>query len=270
MVDPIIRDYIEKATPLLSLITRKPWPTQTYWIRRRTDVPTAEWAADGGSLPSATNSKYTRESKTVKYLYTRGEVTGPLIAASGGVVNALMEEIRVSAQQIAEQLTTDLVIGDASPAEEIDGMINQIWGSTPGDYGGTIDYATAQLCSAYMDEAIDATRGECDLILTSRKVRRKMNAILSSLQRYNDTVTVGAGFRVLTWDGIPIVTDLHWEDDNKILFVRRSDCKFLVNQDFTYEPLAKTKDSEDYFIKGYFGFALEGRPVLLKIATPTF
>jgi hypothetical protein len=37
-----------------------------------------------------------------------------------------------------------------------------------------------------------------------------------------------------------------------------------VNQDFTLEMLAKTKDSEDFFIKGYFGFALEGRPVRLK------
>lgn len=269
-VDPVIRDYVWRATPLLNVVTHKPWPTQTYMIRKRTGVPTSTWAADGASLPSATNSTYVKVTKNVKFLYTRGEVTGPMIAASGGVVNALQEEIRVSSREIARTLTAAIVTGDASPAEEIDGIINQIPSGTPGDEGGTIDYSSSQLTLVKLDEAIDATLGEGNVILTSRAVRRKLNSLLQAVQRFNDTVEVGGGFRVPTYDGIPILVDLNWETDTDILIFNREDAKLLVNQDFTFSPLAKTKDSEDYFIKGYFGFALEGRPVRLKIQAPSY
>jgi len=265
VVDPVIRDYVAKATPLLNVVTRVPWPTQTYWIRKRTALPTAEWAADGGSLPTASNSTYTRVSKTVSFLYTRGEVTGPLIAAAGGVVNALQEEIRTSSQAIAEQLVTSIMTGDGS-SDSIVGFIPQVNGSAPGDEGGTTDLSAAALTLAAIDKAIDDTRGECDVIITSRAVRRQINGLLQAQQRFVDTMEVGGGFRVLSYDGVPILTDLHWEatSPKQILFARRADMKLIVNQDFTYSPLAKTKDSEDYFIKGYFGAALEGRPVLVK------
>jgi len=178
------------------------------------------------------------------------------------VVNALQEEIRVSARTIAEQLTTDIVAGDASPAEEIDGMLNQVPAGAPGNEGGTRT-ETGNISLAMLDRAIDDTRGEGNIILTSRKVRRAINALLQAQQRFNDTTEVPGGFRVPTYDGIPILTDLHWENDSTIMIYRREDAKLLVNQDFTFAPLAKTKDSDDYFIKGYFGFALEGRPVKL-------
>lgn len=270
VVDPAIRDYIWRATPLLSVVTRVPWPTQTYYIRRRTGVPTATWNADNVALPAASNSTYTKESKSVKFLYTKGSVTGPLIAAAGGVVNALQEEIRVSSRIMAETLTRDIVAGDGSPAEEITGMLAQVPATAPGDQGGTLDHSAAQLTLNFLDEAIDATLGEGNVILCSRKVRRKLNSLLQSTQRFNEMTEIGAGFRVLTYDGIPVITDMHWEDNTKILIFNREDAKLIVNQDFTYSPLAKTGDSEDYFIKGYFGFALEGRPVILTIADPTF
>lgn len=259
IVDPVIRDYVAKATPLLQVVTRTPWPTQTYYVRKRTALPTATWSADGGSLPAATNSTYTRTSRNVRFLYTRGEVTGPLIAAAGGVVNALQEEIRVSSQAIAEKLTTDIATGDGT-GDTMLGMLDQVSASAPGDEGGTFAVGGALTLNA-LDQILDGTRGEADVILTSRAVRRKIASLLQAQQRFNDTIDIGAGFRVLTYDGVPIVTDLHWESTSILLAYRKSDAKLLVNQDFTFSPLAKTKDSEDYFIKGYFGFALEGRPV---------
>jgi hypothetical protein len=135
---------------------------------------------------------------------------------------------------------------------------------SPYTQGGTINMGDIPLTTYWLDTAIDATRGECDVMLTSRGVRRWINKLLQSQQRWNDTVDIGAGFRVRSYDGMPIITDLHWEDYDKIIFFRKADAKLLVMQDFTYEPLAHTKDSTDFMIKGYFGFALEGRPVLLE------
>lgn len=264
VVDPVIRDYVAKATPVLSVVTRVNWPTQTYYIRKRTALPTAAFSTDGGSLPSASSSSYAKVAKTVKYLYTRGEVTGPLIAAAGGVVNALQEEIRVHSGVIAERLATAICVGDGTEDSNagIVGIKNQVNTSTPGDEGGTTT-ASGALTLAMIDKALDDTKGEADVIMTSRAVRRKINALLQGQQRFLDRVEVGAGFRVLSYDGVPIVTDDHYEED-EILFFRRADAKLIVNQDFTMEMLAKTKDAEEFYIKGYFGFALEGRPVRLK------
>jgi HK97 family phage major capsid protein len=260
VVDPVIRDYVSKATPVLSVVTRVNWPTQTYWIRKRSALPTAAFSTDGGSLPAASDSSYAKVAKTVKYLYTRGEVTGPLIAASGGVVNALQEEIRVHSNVIAERLATAICVGDGTEdsGAGIVGIKNQINTSAPGNEGGTTT-ASGALTLAMIDD----TKGEADVIMTSRAVRRKINALLQGQQRFLDRVEVGAGFRVLSYDGVPIVTDDHYEED-EILVFRRADAKLIVNQDFTMEMLAKTKDAEDFYIKGYFGFALEGRPVRLK------
>lgn len=265
VVDPTIRDYVSLATPLLATVTRVPWPTQTYWVRKMTALPTSiGWRADGGTLPSAGHSTFARDSKNIKYVYGRAEVTGPMQAASGGVVNAIQTEITNLSRALAMDLTDKLVTGDSSnDPYEFDGMLAQINASTPGDEGGTIDKSNATLSLSMLDEAIDATRGECDVILTSRTVRRKINALLQGQQRFTESITVNGGFRVLSYDGVPILTDLNWEDDDKIIFFRRADAKLLVNKDWTFSPLAKTKDSDDFMIAGYFGFALEGRPVLL-------
>jgi hypothetical protein len=248
-------------------VTRVNWPTQTYWIRKRSALPTAAFSTDGGSLPSASDSTYAKVAKTVKYLYTRGEVTGPLIAASGGVVNALQEEIRVHSSVIAERLATAICVGDGTEDSNagIVGIKNQINTSSPGNEGGTTT-ASGALTLAMLDKALDDTKGEGDVIMTSRAVRRKISALLQGQQRFLDRVEVGAGFRVLSYDGVPIVTDDHYEED-EILIFRKADAKLIVNQDFTMEMLAKTKDAEDFYIKGYFGFALEGRPVRLKSFT---
>lgn len=267
VVDNAIRDYATSEPVLANVVSRIPWATNTYFIRRRDALPTASWSTDGGSLPSASQSTYAKVSKTVKYLYTRGEVTGPMQAAAGSLYNALALEVEAHSRALVEQLSTDIATADGS-SDDITGILYQIdtnddmnWGSTG---SGVVDASSAYLALDLIDEAIDTARGEVDLIVTSRRVRRAINALLQAQQQFVDRTEVAAGFRVLTYDGLPIVTDLHWETDTDILFIRRADARLLVHQDFTFEELAKTKDSTDFMIKGYFGFSLEGRPVHLK------
>ena len=267
VVDNAIRDYATKEPVLANVVNRIPWATNTYFIRRRDALPTAAWSTDGGSIPAASQSTYAKVSKSVAYLYTRGEVTGPMQKAAGSLYNALSMEVEAHSRALVEQLSTDIATATGG-SNDITGMLYQIdtndatnWGATGSGY---VDGAGAYLSLDMLDSAIDTARGEVDLIVTSRRIRRKINALLQATQRFNDTTEVAAGFRVSTYDGLPIVTDLHWETNTDILFVRRADAKLLVHQDFTYEDLAHTKDSTDFMIKGYFGFALEGRPVHLN------
>ena len=267
VVDNAIRDYATKQPVLANVVSRVPWATNTYFIRRRDALPTASWSTDGGALPAASQSTYAKVSKTVAYLYTRGEVTGPMQRAAGSLYNALALEVEAHSRSLIEQLSTDIATATGA-SNDITGILHQIdtedsmnWGSTG---TGVVDKTGVALSLSMIDEAIDTARGDVNLIVTSRQVRRKINALLQAQQQFVDRTEVAAGFRVLTYDGLPIVVDLHWETAVDILFINTADAKLLVHQDFTYEDLAKTKDSTDFMIKGYFGFSLEGRPVHLK------
>ena len=273
VVEPAIRDYIQREPRLLNLVNRIPWATNTYFVRKRIALPTVTWSPDGAALPAAQNSVYAKVGKSVKYVYARGEVTGPERKAAGTLVDAMALEIEGHSRALAMDLSNKIATGTGG-SNEIEGILHQISDAgnslnaldpndTQGYGGGVFDETGNPLTLAMLDEAIDASYGEADMIVTSRAARRKINSLLQAQQSFTSGIEVAAGFRVLTYDGLPIVTDFNWEVDNEILLVRRADCKLLVHQDWTFEPLAKTKDSDDFFIKGYFGFALEGRPVRL-------
>lgn len=263
VIDGAIRDYVSKEPVLYNAFPKVPWATNTYFIRKRTANPTASWGTDGAALPSATASTFAKVSKAIKYLYTRGEVTGPMQRAAGSAFNALAMEVEAHSRIMVEQLSTDIATGDGGVGDEIEGILYQADTSTDLNAGGGLLAGGGALTLNLVDQAIDNSRGDVDLIVTSRKVRRKLATLLQAQQQFVNTIEIAAGFRVLSYDGIPVVTDLHWETGTDMLFVRRSDSKVLVHQDFTFEELAKTKDSTDFYIKWYGGFALEGRPTHL-------
>ena len=261
VVDGAIRDYVSLEPVIYNAVSKVPWSTNTYFVRKRTSNPTASWSTDGGSLPAATKAGHTRVSVPVAYLYTRGEVTGPMIATSN-VVQALSMEVEAHSRAIVAQLSDDIWSADGTN-DDLVGILNQIETNDDLNAGSGVVTVSGALSLASLDKAIDNSRGQVDLIVCSRATRRAINALLQAQQQFVDRVEVQAGFRVLSYDGLPIVTDLANEETAKIAFIKRADAKLLVHQNFTYEELAKTKDSVDFYIKGYFGFALEGRPTEL-------
>lgn len=262
VVDSSIRDFISEEPTLYNLFPKVPWATNTYFIRRRTANPTASWSTDGGPLPAASQSAFDKVSKSVKYLYTRGEVTGPMQRAAGTLFNALAMEVEAHGKAMVREISESLATATGD-GNDIEGLLYQTDVTDEFTAGGGLMASGDYLSLALIDEAIDNSRGDVDLIVTSRKVRRRIAALLQAQQQFVNTSEINAGFRVLSYDGIPIVTSLEWETDTDMLFVRKADCKVLVHQDFTYEELAKTKDSVDFFIKWYGGFVVEGRPTHL-------
>lgn len=262
VVDGAIRDYTANEPVLYNAVTKTPWATNVYFVRKRTANPTASWAVDGGALPAATKTSHTRVSTPVAYLYTRGEVTGPMQKAAGTLINALSMEVEAHSRALVEKLSDDIWAATGA-SDDLVGILEQIETSDDLHAGSAVVTVSGALSLAHLDKAIDNSRGAVDLMVLSRATRRAINALLQAQQQFVDKVEVQAGFRVLAYDGIPMVTDLQNESTTKIAFIKRADAKLLVHQDFTYEELAKTKDSTDFMIKGYFGFALEGRPTEL-------
>ena len=261
VIDGAIRDFASKEPTLYNAVRHVPWATNTYFIRKRLSLPGASWSTDGGPLPAATQSEYGRAFKSMKYLYTRGEVTGPMQAAAGSLFDALASEVEAHTRAMIEKLSTDIATANGG-SNDITGILYQITDDTTmGDQSVLTKSGTLTL--AMIDEAIDAVNGDPDTILTSKPVRRKINSLLQAQQQFVNSTEIRAGFRVVAYDDLPILTDAHWQDNGKILIFDRDQAKLLVHKDLTYEELAKTKDSTDFYIKGYFGFALEGSAVLL-------
>jgi hypothetical protein len=267
-----IRDFAAKVPLMYNAVRKTQWPSQVYFILKRTALPSSVWSTDGGPLPSPTHEEYVKqEAFPVKYLYTRGEVTGPLIAAAASQFDALARTIESHTQSMVEQLSTDIITGDGSNGSFF-GILHQsetdsILYTAAGGAGQVVDADGDYLSMAWLDEAIDASAQSAGTgvagpgataIVTTNRVRRAINGLLREQQVFNDKIEVAAGFRVTSYDGLPILVDNHWQDDTKILFVDLSQAELLVHKDFTYEELAKTRDSVDFMIKWYGGFALNG------------
>lgn len=262
VIDGAFRDFISLEPVLYNAFPKVPWATNTYFIRKRTANPTASWGTDGGPLPAESQSAFDKVSKSIKYLYTRGEVTGPMQAAAGSVFNALAMEVEAHGRAMIDRLSSEIATGEGD-LNNIEGILYQADTATDLNAGGGLLASGTYLSLNLIDQAIDNSRGNVDLIITSHRVRRKLAAMLQAQQQFVNTAELAAGFRVLSYDGIPIVTDYHWETGTDMLFVRRADCRILVHKDFTYQELAVTKDSTDFYIKWYGGFAVEGRPTHL-------
>ena len=282
VVDGAIRDFASKQPTMYNAVTKRPWASQTYFIKKKLTLPTASWSIDGGPLPAATSGTYGQISKSVSYLYTRGEVTGPMIEAAGSVFDALGQDIEDHQQAITEQLSTDIVTADGT-GNDIEGLLHQITTDSSqytaaGGAGQVVDGGGNLLTLNEIDKAIDAAAEAsgtgvvgpgATMAVTTRPVLRMINSLLTAQQRFMNQTEIAAGFRVATYDGLPFMVDNHWQVNDTILFFDASRAVLLVHRDWTYEELAKTKDSVDYFIKGYFGFKLEGAASILNNFTIT-
>jgi hypothetical protein len=267
---------------MYNAVQKRPWASQTYFIKTKLTLPTAVWSIDGGPLPAATHSTFGQVSKSMSYLYTRGEVTGPMIEAAGSVFDVLAQDIQDHMQAITERLSTDIVTADGS-ANNIEGILHQVTTDSSlytaaGGAGQVLNAGGASLSLAYLDKAIDLAAESsgtgvagpgATVAVTTRPVLRMINSLLQARQQFMNVTEISAGFRVATYDGLPFIVDNHWQSDSNILFFDANRAVLLVHKDWTFEELAKTRDSVDYFIKGYFGFKLEGAASLLTNFTIT-
>jgi HK97 family phage major capsid protein len=249
-----IRRFVEDASPLYSIIRKIPWSTNSYIFRELNALPTATFRADEASLPSRTRGTYEKRSTAMKYIYSTGEVTGPVQAATGNVLNALQYEIELHATALIRELERTIVNGDDSvDADEFDGLKVQI---TLSVNGGSVPLTLATLESAFDLSATYPTH-----IITTRAHSRRINQLLQAQQRFVDSTTVAAGFRVYTYNGLPIIpvdNDAAADLSTVVLLPDMNKVLMPVSQDITFEPLAKTKDSDDFMLKMYCTLAVEG------------
>jgi len=263
VIEAGIRMFIEQRSPLWNLINKFPHDGYAYAYREQNGLPVASFGAELGALPAAQNATYAERIVPIKSIYIRGELSGQVIDASRQLVNILQREIQNSTLGMIRTLEDKIISGDSTARpNEFDGLAKWITTTIDGtNTGGATGGADGPLSLALLDQLVGAAPGGRPThLLMSESMARKLWSILQPQVRYQDKATINGGFQVPTYFGLPIVElfDNATILADTILAPDMNLVSMPVLRDFTYEELAKTRDSIDYFIRCYLTLVVEG------------
>jgi len=275
-VDPRIVDRTRKYTPLVELIPRV--------TNQGTTADYNVITAKGGGVTLAedaalneTNTTYDRVSVSIKYVYAVGRVTGQAIAAmpawtlagvtpqggaNGGfsdatTTNAKQMEVLVKSRELREKEESLIVNGDLSTTStEFDGIV-QLLGAT-----NTVDKSTTAMALDDIDTAIQNAfddGGRPNLAVCSSGVYTDLLGLLTAKIGYmQPTQEVFWGFSTIVLNTmvgqVPVIPSMYLSNTSgskAIYFLDMSVVEMRVLQDMTFEDLAKTNDSEKFYLKVY-------------------
>lgn len=281
-LDPQIIDVSRKFTPAVEIIPRvSNMGVTAEWT---TLSKGAAFTASEDAALAEVNDTYTRNSKSVKYLYAVGRVTGQTLAAvpsfmmmgitaSGGnpdgsfgnssAPNAMQLEVLAKTREIKELEENLIFNGNATTSAlggpngtEFDG-ITVTMGST-----NTVDKNTTALSLADLNTAIQYAfddGGRPNVAFCSSSVYSDLLGLLQAKAGYlTSEKNVFWGYTTITYRSmvgeIPVVPSMFLSNTSgskAIYFLDLSVVEMRVLQDLTFEKLAKTNDSDKFFLKIY-------------------
>ncbi|KKL08969.1 hypothetical protein LCGC14_2570530, partial [marine sediment metagenome] len=234
---------------------------------------------------SEVNDTYVRASTAIKYLYAVGRVTGQAQAAypsyilegfqgtgaglgagnpfsSVGAPNAKQLEVLSKARQLREKEESLIVNGDASSTStEFSGFVKLLDGVNETDLNTvalTWDHIETSVREAFDDG------GRIKLAVCASSVLQDIRKLVVDLFRYspadmaaggNLPFGVSASLVLQTMVGpVPIIPSMYLSNTSgskAIYFLDTDVIEMRVLQDMTYEDLAKTNDSQKFFLKIY-------------------
>ena len=288
-LDPQIIDTSRKFTPAVEIIPRvSNMGVTAEWT---TLSKGAAFTAVEDAALADVNDTYTRVSKVIKYLYAVGRVTGQTLAAvpsfmlmgitaSGGnptgdfgnssAPNAMQLEVLAKTREIKEleenlifngNATTSAIAGNPD-GTEYNGII-QTMSTTNAVIKGTTALSLADLNTAIQYAFDDG--GRPNVAFCSSAVYTDILGLIQTKLGYlSSEKAVFWGFTTVTYRSmvgeIPIVPSMFLSNASGskcIYFLDLSVVEMRVLQDLTYEKLAKTNDSDKFFLKVYEVFIIK-------------
>jgi len=252
--DPNIVNRTVRQTPFRNMVPRRAIRGMTYDYIPLTAKGGAFWAAENGAL-AVVEDTYERVSVGVKFLYAKGLISGPAIAAMRGFIDPTQLDLGVKTDSIYEAEEDALINGDASTSPlEPSGMIKLITTNTTNRFGG---YPTLPLIRAEIATTFNA-KGFPTLALTDATTHNYVKGLLLDLQRQVSNPSQGMlGFGIpdaFEFDQLMFVKDIFMPTGGsakRILFLDLRYIFFAVLQDLTYEEKYTDQDGYVYMLKEY-------------------
>ena len=161
---------------------------------------------------------FTQVTANLKIMGGDADVDNFLKATRNNVQDLVAAVIELKAKALQQKFEDTFIYGDSSVnAKQYDGLRKLINTGQAGSQLIAMGATGATLTLANMDELIDAVRGgKPDMLLMSRRSRRKMNALVREAGGMIETNQDKWGNFIQLWDGVPIgVND--WILDTHVL-----------------------------------------------------
>lgn len=276
-IDPTIVDLTRRVTPLVELIPRVTNYGITAAYNQITGRGVGGFKVENAPMNEADDT-YARQSTAIKYAYSVGQVSGPMLAGSrqylsNQYIDALNLEVRnktVTLRYIEEDA---IVNGDATTTRtaygggtttsgaEFSGILKLIStnSNAPAAGAGTAvqitDIRKAIRLARTAGESTTLGQGDPNLIITDFTTADNIKARLQDYLRYvNMNYEVGWGLKTLEFEGLPIVPTKFMpvgSNVRKLAVLSTDTWQMRVLQDVTYEDLARTNDAYKFMIKVY-------------------
>lgn len=208
-------------------------------LNRQSPGPNGKWVDDTDNLgcdddltdPECGPATYAKVSFPYKCMLVCGSVTRKVIARGRGFADVFAIELAHAVERATYTLELAIFQGnfDGTAPKEFDGLLKLI-----NVYNGTNPYPAVQvfvpddavgdavpansvsgnLSPALMDKLLDEIKRGPAVLFASKSGSRLINGLLqATTQRNNDRTEIAGGFRVLTWDDVPIVKTDGINDD---------------------------------------------------------
>lgn len=268
-INRVVQQLTLREFGLQAVLDRKPGSGDKAYVNQRTAGSSGGlWVADttDGDTAEETGT-YAQPSFAFKTLLSRGKVTRMLQRRAASYGDALAIELAGKAEDFADAFEDGCVNGDSRFANQFSGALTLINAASGQVVANSTLTTGGAISLSNLDAAIDKVKGagnRSDLVIVASFLgARKLNAALQAQQQFTNMTEIAAGFRVRTYDTIPIVIStrignaMTWSGSSITDFANGSTTAFIIlNRRYcwieeltpvTVMPLAKTSSQFDQF-----------------------
>ena len=272
VVETIVKDSpVLKQLPFIEIVGN----VLTY--NQEKTLPTIDFY-DVGDTWSESTPTFEQKTASLKIMGGDADVDNFLKATRSNIQDLETAVVELKAKALKDKFEENFIYGEASGSKEFDGLRKLIDTTTASDQVIAMAASGATLTLAKLDELIDAVKGgKPDILLMSRRSRRKLNALVRAAGGMIETDRDQWGSFIQLWDGVPIgvndwILDTHTLSGGVETGVTGGDCStiyaFQMGEGalcgltgpghLTVEPIGslETKDASRTRIKWYCSLAL--------------
>lgn len=272
VVETIVKDSpVLKQLPFIEIVGN----VLTY--NQEKTLPTIDFY-DVGDTWSESTPTFEQKTASLKIMGGDADVDNFLKATRSNIQDLETAVVELKAKALKDKFEENFIYGEASGSKEFDGLRKLIDTTTASDQVIAMGASGATLTLAKLDELIDAVKGgKPDILLMSRRSRRKLNALVRAAGGMIETDRDQWGSFIQLWDGVPIgvndwILDTHTLSGGVETATTGGDCStiyaFQMGEGalcgltgpghLTVEPIGslETKDASRTRIKWYCSLAL--------------
>ena len=199
-------ETIVKDSPLLQLL---PWieiQGNALTYNRELTLPSAEWHAVNDDWTTSPAVTFTQKTATLAILGQNADVDNYIRQTRSNIQDVESAIIELTAKAIRHELEDKLIYGDnVTSPNQFDGLVKLINTGSASDQLIAAGATGATLALSMIDQLIDAVKGgKPDLLMMSRRSRRKIMALARAAGNNLEVGKGALGEFVQYYNGIPI------------------------------------------------------------------